>query len=522
MDPVRERSVDVGDLRLHVREEGDPANPTVLLVHGYPDNSSIWDGVAPRLAKRFHVVRFDVRGHGRSGTPRSYHLDDLAKDIAEVAKATSTTKVHLVGHDWGSIQSWHATTEYPDAFASFTTISGPALAHVEHWMKRHPVRAIPNALHSWYIGLFLIPKVAEIGMWFARKRLHAEWRDAKNGLELYRANIFKGQGPKQTSVPTLQIHLTKDPYVTEHHLDAARPFAENLTRRKLVSGHWAPRTHPEQVARYIADFVDQKQQQQLVLITGAGSGIGKATAEAFQRQGAKVIAVDIDEAKAKATSRYAYQLDVGDAQATRELRRRVIDEHGVPDIVMANAGIAVSGSFLRTSEEDWRRVVDVNLWGVVHTTRAFAQDMVDRNEGGHIVITASMAGYFPTTALPAYSTTKAAVLMLAECLNAELKQHSIGVTAICPGPVNTDITREATFAGVCEKDQERKRDAVTRLYERRGYGPDKVAKAVLRAVENNRRVAPVMLESHVVRALNRVSPGLVRVVAKVADRIWQS
>ncbi|GLZ30166.1 short chain dehydrogenase [Lentzea sp. NBRC 105346] len=506
MDPVRERSVDVGDLRLHVREEGNESNPTVLLVHGYPDNSTIWDGLARTLSKDFHVVRYDVRGHGKSDKATSYTLDELAQDMARVI---GDRKVHLVAHDWGSMQSWHAVAKYPDLFLSFTSISGPSIAHVTHWMRRHPVKAIGTALHSWYIALFLIPKAAEIGMWLVRKRLRATWRDAKNGLNLYRANIFKAKTPLTITTRTLQVQLTKDPFVTKHHLEAAEPFAKNLTRTKLVSGHWAPRTHPEQVARIVKEFINDERPQRTVLITGAASGIGKATKEAFNSQGWKALGVD------KETS--DYQVDVTDSEAVHDLAKKVIEEHGVPDVVMANAGIAVAGSFLETSEESWRKVVDVNLWGVVHTVKAFVKPMVERAQGGHIVITASMAGYFPTTALPAYSTTKAAVLMLAECLNAELKKHGIGVTAICPGPVNTNITTSATFAG----DQQKKRQAVKRLYELRGFGPEKVAKAVLKAVETNRRVVPVTLESHLVRALNRISPGLVRLAAKLADRIWQ-
>ena len=124
MNTVLASSVKSGDLRLHVTEQGDPDAPTVVLVHGYPDNSSIWDGIAERLAGRFRVVRYDVRGCGESETPkdrRDYSLDQLGADLAAVVRAVSpNVPVHLVAHDWGSIQAWHAVTEpeYAELFAS--------------------------------------------------------------------------------------------------------------------------------------------------------------------------------------------------------------------------------------------------------------------------------------------------------------------------------------------------------------------------------------------------------------------
>src|SRR5689334_16894269 len=102
------RWVDSGGLRLAVRVTGDPGRPTVLLVHGYPDNSAVWDGVVARLAGRFRVVRYDVRGHGESDAPpdrAGYRMRHLAADLVAVVRATSPdTPVHLVAHDWGSIQ----------------------------------------------------------------------------------------------------------------------------------------------------------------------------------------------------------------------------------------------------------------------------------------------------------------------------------------------------------------------------------------------------------------------------------
>src|SRR5258705_13929209 len=110
MSDGRLRWVDSGGLRLAVREEGTPDGPTIVLVHGYRDNCSIWDGVAARLAERFRVLRFDLRGPGGSDQPAGragYRIEHLAEDLAAVLRATSQDRpVHLVAHDWGSILAW--------------------------------------------------------------------------------------------------------------------------------------------------------------------------------------------------------------------------------------------------------------------------------------------------------------------------------------------------------------------------------------------------------------------------------
>src|SRR5205085_3697783 len=101
-------------VELAIREAGDPDRPTVVLVHGYPDTSAVWERVFEQLEPRYHVVSYDVRGAGGSSTPRgpnAYSLEHLVADLGAVIDAASPGKpVHLVGHDWGSIQGWEAAT----------------------------------------------------------------------------------------------------------------------------------------------------------------------------------------------------------------------------------------------------------------------------------------------------------------------------------------------------------------------------------------------------------------------------
>ncbi len=124
------------DVVLAVESRGVADAPTVVLVHGFPDSSRVWDEVAERLASTFHVVTYDVRGAGRSTAPRhrsGYRLERLADDLVAVADAVSPdAPVHVVGHDWGAIQAFEAATSPAHAprLASFTCVSGASFDHV--------------------------------------------------------------------------------------------------------------------------------------------------------------------------------------------------------------------------------------------------------------------------------------------------------------------------------------------------------------------------------------------------------
>ena len=145
----------------------------------------------------------------------------------------------------------------------------------------------------------------------------------------------------------------------------------------------------------------------------------------------------------------------------------------MPDIVVNNAGIGVAGAFLDTPAEQFDKVLDVNLGGVVNGCRSFARRLVERGTGGHIVNVASMAAYAPLQSLNAYCTSKAAVYMFSDCLRAELDEAGIGLTTICPGLINTNIVSATGFHA-----PEGKRTAVPgrraqleRMFELRRYGP---------------------------------------------------
>ncbi|MFC4856758.1 SDR family oxidoreductase [Actinophytocola glycyrrhizae] len=547
------RWVESGGVRLAVYEDGPVDGVPVVLVHGYPDNASVWDGVVAELAGRFRVVRYDVRGTGESGAPGSrdgYLIERLVEDLAAVVRSVADRPVHLVAHDWGSIQAWGAVSD-PDLrglFASYTSISGPDLDHLGAWMRTADKRRVLRQLvHSWYIGAFQVPVLPEL-VWRVpglRRKFHATYRDASNGVELYRANMvgrLSRPGARRTDVPVQQLALTRDPFVTPSILEAADPWCARLWRRPVAAGHWVVRDNPRLAARMVVEFVDHLGGNtasrelaravvgerraalggRLALVTGAGSGIGRATAVALAAEGAEVLCVDIDFDAATRTAAdvegAAFQLDVADGASTQRLAEHVLAEHGVPDLVMANAGVAVAGSFLDTGVEDWQRVLDVNVWGVIHTLRAFLPPLVERGEGGNVVITASAAGYLPLPSLPAYGTTKAAVLMLGQCLAGELASDGIAVSTICPGFVHTNITSAARFAGTGADEENELRARATELYRRRGFGPEKVAAAVVAAVRDGRTVVPVTAEAKVGAVANRISPAATRAILRGIGR----
>lgn len=636
---ARERRVRTGGVELSVAELGDPRRPTVLLLHGYPDSKEVWSEVAARLADRFHVVLYDVRGHGGSTAPRplrgGFTLEKLTDDFLAVADAVSPGRpVHLVGHDWGSVQSWEFVTvaRTEGRVASFTSVSGPSLDHFGHWIGRRLRRPTPRAAgqllgqatKSWYVYLLHTPVLPELA-W--RGPLGRRWpgilrrlekvpdasadgrparslpRDAAHGAWLYRDNVRprlrRPRPDAYAHVPVQLVTPLDDPFLSERLYDDLERWAPRLVRRTLPAGHWVPRTRPDLLTMWITDFVNATEDGfvnatedgtgdrtgdgsgdgsgdgakdtgdakdtggaegtegavaadaagraprttaetryarardpyaerfggQLVLVTGAGGGIGRATALAFAGAGARVVAVDRDAEGAEGTARAARLLgaprawaetcDVSDERAMEKLADKVHTEYGVVDVLVNNAGIGLAGSFFDTTAEDWRKVLDVNLWGVIHGCRLFGRRMAGRGQGGHIVNVASAAAYQPSRALPAYGTSKAAVLMLTECLRAELAGRGIGVSAVCPGFVRTGITATARFAGTDAEEEARRRRRAARLYGLRGYPPEKVADAVLRAVVRDRAVVPVTPEARTARLLSRLAPGALRAIARI-------
>ncbi|MFC9659669.1 alpha/beta fold hydrolase [Nocardia sp. NPDC127606] len=289
---VLTRFVEASDgVQLAVREQGNPDAPTVLCVHGFPDDQQVWIGVASELDSTLRVVTYDVRGSGESGQPtriKDYRLDQLADDIGRVIDAVSPARpVHLVAHDWGSVQAWHATTDPAQRYriASLTSISGPCLDHVPFWIKSR-LAAGPSGwkdvLGMWkspfYMGFFqlpwLAPLVCRLGLVDAAIALAARLevgappadasthraRDNRAGLKIYTANLLpRLLRPEQrtTDRPVQVVTPRRDIFITPASQTDLGRWAADSAIHAVDGGHWAPLFNPAAVADLVRTFVSE-------------------------------------------------------------------------------------------------------------------------------------------------------------------------------------------------------------------------------------------------------------------------
>jgi NAD(P)-dependent dehydrogenase (short-subunit alcohol dehydrogenase family) len=260
----------------------------------------------------------------------------------------------------------------------------------------------------------------------------------------------------------------------------------------------------------------------VALVTGAGSGIGRATAIALAAMGARVAVTDIQQQSAAATTAIirskgqeaqSFTLDVSNPEQIEQLASEVRQSLGVPSILVNNAGIAVGGYFLDCSQESWQRIISINLMGVVDCCRIFVPLMVASGQPGHVVNISSMLGYAGAKGVGAYCTTKFGVLGFSESLRAEMAQYDIGVSTICPGMIRTNIINSGILESK-EEDVEEKREAIDLMYEKRNYPPDRVAKAIIKAIRRNRAMVPVTPEAWLIYYLKRWMPWLVGWIAR--------
>jgi NAD(P)-dependent dehydrogenase (short-subunit alcohol dehydrogenase family) len=252
------------------------------------------------------------------------------------------------------------------------------------------------------------------------------------------------------------------------------------------------------------------------LVTGAGSGIGRATAHALAAAGATVLCTDMDEAAAEKTAAEcgeraragsgagarAYRLDVADRHEVDGVAAEVEAEYGALRVLVNNAGVGMTGPFSAMTAEDWAFIRSVNLDGVVNCCAAFTPPMLAARRGQVVNISSGLA-FVATAQESAYSATKAAVLALSLSLRADWSARGVGVTAVCPGFVNTPIATSARFTGGREDPARRAR--LVKGFSR-ARPPEKVGDAIVKAIAADRALVPVGFESVLGWYAHRLTP----------------
>jgi pimeloyl-ACP methyl ester carboxylesterase len=284
--------IESGEVTIAAREHSaaGPGRPTVVLVHGYPDQQTTWDTLVARLPlDDWHVVTYDVRGAGSSSAPSSrdgYRTTRLVDDLVAVLDTVlpDGDRVHLVGHDWGSAQLWDAVLLERDhprlrgRIASYTSISGPSLDHVSRLVRHRGgrERALVDQLrHSWYVGFFCLPVAPDLAWRFgherlgraitARERLPRDHfgaglsRNARNGLGLYRDNVLRRPRTRaaHTDVPVLVVQPEHDAYVTDVFLQDLDRLCSDVRTARVDAGHWCIVTHADEVAALVEGHVTE-------------------------------------------------------------------------------------------------------------------------------------------------------------------------------------------------------------------------------------------------------------------------
>jgi len=246
----------------------------------------------------------------------------------------------------------------------------------------------------------------------------------------------------------------------------------------------------------------------VAIVTGGASGIGRALCQELGRHGAFVVAADVNDPGAERTATMvtagggaatAVHLDVTDAAGVEALVAEVAREHGRLDLMVNNAGIFVLGETHDMTLEDWRRMVDVNLLGVVYGTTAAYRQM-HRQGFGHIVNVASLAGLIPIPLSVAYAATKHAVMGLSTSLRVEAAAAGVRVSVVCPGNVRTEIHGRFTMLG---GDREAFLRRIPFLMD-----PARAARRIVTGIRRNRPIIVFQLHTRLAWWLVRIHPGL--------------
>ena len=244
----------------------------------------------------------------------------------------------------------------------------------------------------------------------------------------------------------------------------------------------------------------------VAVISGGGSGIGAALAGALSARGARVIVCDIDEGRARApvgrgVAVEGHRIDVTDEIAWPSFITDVAARYGRLDYVFNNAGVSVTGDARDLELAHWKRVIDVNLYGVVYGSHAAYRVMAERG-GGHIVNVASLAGLIPFPTNAPYATSKHAVVGLSLSLRAEGEALGVKVSAVCPGFIQSNIFQDTPFVNVAK-------EAILKGVPFQPIDTDLAAQRILDGVAANRAIISFPFYARAIWRLYRLWPGIV-------------
>jgi len=250
----------------------------------------------------------------------------------------------------------------------------------------------------------------------------------------------------------------------------------------------------------------------LVLLTGASAGIGREASLAFARDGAHVIglarngeSLDALAGEIADTARFTpIAADVSDAASMEAAVSRITGDIGLPDVIVANAGIGLDALFSETTDDALRTVFDVNVFGLVRTVRPFVRAMEERGSG-RILFVSSIVGKRGIPNYSAYSASKFALHGMAEALRTEIRGSGVTVGLVCPGTTETGFQDNALRSGPAQ-----------RRIRPRSHSAASVAGIIVNMATSTRREVIIGIESKLLSIGNRLLPGLVdRLLAKV-------
>lgn len=258
----------------------------------------------------------------------------------------------------------------------------------------------------------------------------------------------------------------------------------------------------------------------VIIVTGGASGLGRTLGEELARRGASVVLVDIDAGGVDRVARSicddgykasAETVDVTDFEAVRKLVDTTFKEHNRLDYIFNNAGILIFGEARDASIDDWRRVIDLDLYGVVNGVVAAFPRMVEQGFG-HIVNTASVEGLAPFPVMGSYVASKYGVVGLSNALRAEGAALGVKVSVACPGYVTTKIIETSKMVKI-------NRDKIlASLTDSMGISPEVCVSRILRGVERNKGTIVIGWWAKILWVLQRISPGLVYWIMRMIAR----